>query len=90
MGVRTHEPAQSFARQQRTKLAGRKGSAEQPRYEHQQQLEADKHKGQMGQNLFQLGIRNYELISVWFEIVDIEDAELEGTYDETGSIDALA
>lgn len=90
MGVRTHEPAQSFARQQRTKLAGRKGGTEQPRHEHQQQLKAGEHKGQMRQNLFQLGIRNYELISVWFEIVDIEDAELEGTYDETGSIDALA
>ncbi len=44
----------------------------------------------MGEKLFQLRITNYELIQVGFEVIDVEDAQFEGTDYEAGSIDTFA
>ena len=33
---------------------------------------------------------NVELIDIWFEVVNIKDAKLQGTNHQTGDIDALA
>ena len=83
------EPSQPFTREQRTDATVWESCTEQPRHQHGEQLQNEQHQGNIWQKPFHSSLLTLHSLHVWFEVIDIEDAQLEGTHHQTGSIDTL-
>ena len=90
------EPSQPFTREQRTDATVWESCTEQPRHQHGKQLQDEQRQGNIWQKPFHSSLLtlNSSLLTlpslhVWFEVIDIEDAQFQSTHHQTGSIDTL-